>query len=191
MKTKIVIAGIIIAIAVVILIFYFWESDAEKQYKSCMQDESILAECKCIAGKDLSACDSMNEKEFGLWFKAEITKDRKYCDEILKIDPEFFDYHNCLLDVAKTEADCYAINYSKEPYEINECLAYVHNDASYCTKDMPEKDRTDCIANINKNVSLCYENPVLERKWTCIMRRSSDDSICEEYQKELCAPLLE
>lgn len=188
MNSKIIIAIAIAASA--ILIFYLWtpESEKAKQYTACMNDPSLIAECRCIAGRDLNACDSI--PEFGLWFKAGITKDRKYCDEILKTKPNFFEYPDCLTDTAETEEDCYAINYSKEPYEIQECLAYVHNDSSYCNEDMPEGDRKDCIANVNKNISLCYESPDFEIKWNCIMRLSSDESICEDYRKEFCTPLL-
>jgi hypothetical protein len=156
-------------------------------YEACLEQyEEIAGECIAYRTKDPSYCDSIPQPDLMNWCKARITKDKKYCD---MLDVEFFDYHNCLIDVAQTEEDCRAIDYTNEPYEINECMAYVTQDPSYCD-DTPEKDRLDCLSNIDGNATHCEENPVFERKWACLWIHSKETDICKQFQEAYCDEML-
>jgi hypothetical protein len=133
--------------------------------------------------EDLIFCDNVLNGDTKGWCKAKISGNSSYCQPLK--DSGFWDYHNCLVDSAKTVEDCEKIDFSNEPYEINECMAYVTGDVSYCEK-LPEKDKVDCIASMKKDEALCETNPVFERKWNCLIKVSKDSNICKKYHKEFC-----
>jgi hypothetical protein len=150
-------------------------------YEHCMNSYNLIAyECEAIKKQDISICNNSEDKNWGGWCKARVTKDKSHCEPLK--DEDFWDYHNCLIDTAKTVEDCKAIDFSNEPYEINECMAYVTKDVSYCDK-LPEKDKIDCKASLQKDEDLCEDNPVFERKWNCLMKNSDDENICKRYHK--------
>ncbi len=193
---KIIISILTLVALSIILISIFTNTSKEDvvieetemtSFEYCMQDESIQNQCKCVAEKNFDYCGLSVESDFGFWQKAKITKDKKYCDELKEANADYWDLHNCYIDTAKTIEDCQAIDYSNEPYEINECMAYVTGNASYCkNKTMPIKDREACLGTITKDLSHCNNSVMFGRKWSCIFENTNDPNICENYHLEYC-----
>ncbi len=152
-------------------------------YEICMDNyEGIAAECIAYQTKDPDYCDYRGFDDWGAWCKAKITKDSRYCENLT----EFWDYHNCLIDTVTTTSECDAIDFTNEPYEINECYAYATGDVSYCDK-LPEKDMLSCKADLGYGgEELCDQNPVFYRKWDCKFKHSTSPTVCEDYLQAYC-----
>jgi hypothetical protein len=164
------------------------KTQLEMHFESCINNMDIQNSCKCVAEGKIEYCeenDDPNQFEFGLWLKAKATKDSKYCDEIAEKNPNYSNLHNCYSDTAKTVEDCEKIDFSDEPYEIYECLAYATKDSSYCENElMPLKDKNSCLASFQEEN--CNDISDFGAKWYCLFENSDDPDICQKYHNNYC-----